>query len=95
MGTGHHGQPRGAADVVVGLQLAGLEDDLEVGVVPVGAGAGLTDGDDLVVHLLVATGQERATVDDHVDLVGSGGDGIRGVGELDPQRCPAAHGDPG
>ena len=34
----------------------------------------------------VAPGQERAAVDDHVDLVGAGGDGVRGVGELDRQR---------
>ena len=32
MGAGHHRQPRRAAYVVVGLQLAGLEDHLEVGV---------------------------------------------------------------
>ena len=31
----------------------------------------------------VAAGEERAAVDDHVDLVGAGGDGVRGVGELD------------
>ena len=83
--AGHHPQPARAADVVVGLQLAGLEDHLEVS-----APAGLADGDDLVVHVLVAAGEEGAAVDDHVDLVGPGLHGVLGVGELDVEGGAAA-----
>ena len=84
VGAGQHGQPRRPADVVVGGQLAGLEDDLEVGVA-----AGRPGGDDLVVDVEVAAGQEGAAVDDHVDLVGAGLDGGPGVGQLDVERRPA------
>ena len=52
--------------------------------------AGLLDRDDLVEDLEVAAGEEGAAVDDHVDLVGAGGDGVPGVGELDRQAGPAA-----
>ena len=45
--------------------------------------------DDLVEDLEVATGQEGAAVDDHVDLVGAGRDRVAGVGELDVHRGPA------
>ena len=51
--------------------------------------AGLLDGDDLVVHLAVAAGEEGAAVDHHVDLVGARVDGHRGVGQLDRQRRAA------
>ncbi len=44
--------------------------------------AGGLDGGDLVVDLGVAPGQERATVDDHVDLVGTGVHGVPRVSEL-------------
>ena len=70
---------RRAADVVVGRQLAGLEDHLEVGARRRPA----FDRDDLVEDLQVAAGEERAAVDHHVDLVGAGLDGVRGVGELE------------
>ena len=88
--TGHHRQPAGATYVVVGLQLAGLEDDLEVGALAVRAGTGLTHRDDLVEDPLVVAGEEGATVDDHVDLVGTGLHRVAGVGELDVQCGPAA-----
>ncbi len=55
-----------------------------------GVAARLLDGDDLVVHLEVAAGQERAPVDDHVDLVGAGRDGVLVFGELDRHARPAA-----
>ena len=77
---------RRAADVVVGLQLAGLEDHLEVRRRPQAS----RDRDDLLEDLQVAAGQERAPVDDHVDLVGAGLDGVAGVGQLDVQRGAAA-----
>ena len=38
----------------------------------------------------VAPGEERAAVDDHVDLVGAGLDGVAGVGELDVEGGAAA-----
>ena len=47
-------------------QLAGLQDHLEVR-----RPARRLDRDDLLVDLKVASGQERAPVDDHVDLVGA------------------------
>ncbi len=83
--AGHHRQPAGAADVVVGLQLAGLEDHLEMRTGTVRADTGLAHGHDLLVHLEVAPGEERAPVDHHVDLVGTGLDGVGGVGQLDVQ----------
>ena len=64
--AGRHRQDRGAADVVVGAELARLQDHLEVRL----AGR-LLDGGDLVVDLLVVTAQEGAAVDDHVHLVGA------------------------
>ena len=84
VGAREQREPGGAAHVVVARQLAGLQDDLEVG-----AAAGLLDGDDLVVHLAVAAGEEGAAVDHHVDLAGARVDGERGVGQLDRQRRPA------
>ena len=47
------------------------------------------DGDDLVVDLPVATREEGAAVDHHVDLVGAGGDRVAHVGELGPERRAA------
>ena len=85
VGAGEHAEPGGPAHVVVGDELAGLQDDLEVRVA-----AGLLDGDDLVEHLEVAAGQEGAAVDHHVDLVGAGGDRVPRVGELDLEAGPAA-----
>ena len=81
---------RGPPDVVVGLQLAGLEDHLQVRRAAVGAPARLADRDDLVVHVEVAAGQERAPVDHHVDLVGAGLHRQPGVGELDLAARPPA-----
>ena len=81
---------QGAADVVVGLQLAGLEDHLEVGAGSIRPGARFADRDDLVVHPLVVPGQERAPVDHHVDLVGAGLDRVLGVGQLHVERGAAA-----
>src|SRR5262245_39913453 len=79
--AGQHREPRRAPDVVIGGQLTGLEDDLEVR-----RATRLLDGDDLVVHLRVTAGQERATVDDHVDLIRAGRDRVGRVGELDAER---------
>ena len=67
-----------AAHVVERLELARLEDDLEVGVA-----AGGLDRHDLVEHGRVVARQEGATVDDHVDLVGAGLDRRARLGELD------------
>ena len=76
--AGEHREVGRAADVVVGDELAGLHDDLEVG----GAAGGLDLGD-LVEDREVVAREERPAVDDHVDLVGAGLDGVAGVGELD------------
>jgi len=65
-------------DIVVGGQLAGLQDHLEPD-----RPAGILDGRDLVEHLAVVAGQERATVDHHVHLGGAGVDGEPGVGQFD------------
>ena len=51
--------------------------------------AGLVHGDDLVEDVQVVAGQERAAVDDHVDLVGAGRRRRPDVGELDVQAGPA------
>src|ERR1035437_2598988 len=85
-----HGQPCGAAHVVVGHQLAGLKDDLEVrrGAMGPLQGTLLPDRRDLVEHLEVPAGQERPTVDDHVDLMRTGPQCVAGVGELDRHRGP-------
>src|SRR5680860_445580 len=88
--AGGHRQPRRTTDVVVRRQLTGLADHLQVraGLLgPLGAFAGLADGDDLVVHVEVAAGQERAAVDHHVYLVGPRLDGVLGVRELHVERC--------
>src|SRR5688500_18712676 len=83
--AGEHRQPGGAADVVQGDQLAGLEDDLEVRLP-----AGFPDRHDFVEDVEVAAGEEGAAVDDHVDLVGAVGHRVPDVGERDPPAGPAA-----
>src|SRR3954452_3142476 len=83
--AGQHRQPGGPADGVEGDQLPGLQDDLEVR-----GPAGLLDRDDLLEDVQVAPGQERAPVDDHVDLVGTVGHGVPDVGELHRPAGPAA-----
>ena len=80
---------RGAAHVVVGRQLAGLEDHLEVGASS--PQASLTATISSKTSQVVA-GQEGAAVDDHVDLVGAGRDRVRGVGELDRAARPGRWG---
>ena len=87
VGAGGHREDRRAAHVVVRLELAGLEDDLEVRV----AGR-LLDLDDLLEHGRVVAGQERAAIDDHVDLVGAGVDRRARLGELDVTERLAATG---
>src|SRR4029453_15166121 len=74
VGAREEREPGGAAHVVVARELAGLQDDLEVGLA-----ACLLDGDDLLVHLPVAAGEEGPAVDHHVDLVGARVDGHRHV----------------
>ena len=83
-------EPARPPHVVVGVELAGLEDDLEARVAAVRPAAGLLDGHDLLEDLAVLPGQEGAAVDHHVDLVRAGGHGVRGVRELDPQRGASA-----
>ena len=68
VGAGGHRQDARTPNVVVRLELAGLEDDLEMGV----AGR-LLDLDDLLEDGQVVTREECATVDDHVDFVGARG----------------------
>src|SRR5262249_32446413 len=79
--AGQHSGPPRPPDAVQAGPLTGLEDDLEVR-----RATRLLDGDDLVVHLRVTAGQERATVDDHVDLIRAGRDRVGRVGELDAER---------
>ena len=81
VGSGRHREQRGAADVVVGAELARLEDHLEVG-----ASARLLDPHDLVEDLRVAAREEGSAVDHHVDLVGAELDGVAHVCELDVDR---------
>src|SRR5712691_5903802 len=45
--------------------------------------ARLLDRDDLIVDALVVTGEKRAAVDDHVDLVRAGPHGLFCLGDLD------------
>jgi hypothetical protein len=66
------------SDVVERLQLAGLEDDLEMG-----RGTRRLDRHDLIEHRGVVARQECPAVDDHVHLVGTGLDGLTCLGELD------------
>jgi len=56
-----------------GNEFAGFEDDLEVS-----GAAGFLHGGDFVENADVIAGEERAAVDDHVDLVGAIGDGTAG-----------------
>ena len=81
VGAGRDREQRGAADVVVGAELAGLEDHLQMR-----GAARLLDPDDLVDDLRVAAGEEGAAVDHHVDLVGAELDRLAHVGELDVDR---------
>ena len=81
VGAGGDGDQRGAAHVVVRPELARLEDDLQVRVA-----AGLLDADDLVEDLRVAAREERAAVDDHVDLVGAEFDDRARLRDLDVGR---------
>jgi hypothetical protein len=78
VGPGEHGEPRCSTDVVEGAELTRLQDHLEVG-----GAACLLDRDDLVVDEREVTGEECSSVDDHVDLVGTGRDGVARVHELD------------
>ena len=79
--AGQQGQPGRPADVVVGGQLAGLQDDLEPGRSPQACLTATISSNTCAV----VAGQERAAVDHHVDLGGAGVDGELGVGELDRQ----------
>ena len=72
---------RRLADVVVGDELAGLEDHLEVRFA-----ARLLDRGDLVEHLGELAREEGAAVDHHVDLVGAELDGAPRVGDLHFER---------
>jgi hypothetical protein len=64
VGAGGDREQARATDVVVRAELTGLEDDLQVRVA-----ARLLHSAHLVVDLGVVAGEERAAVDDHVDLV--------------------------
>ena len=77
-------EQRRAPHVVVGPELAGLEDHLEVRVA-----ARLLHLHDLVVDLRVAAGEERAAVDDHVDLVRAELDRRANVRDLHGRRVLA------
>src|SRR4029079_12293411 len=70
-----------ATNVVVGAQLARLQDHFQVRVT-----AGFLHLDDLVVDLRVAAGEEGAAVDHHVDLVGAESDRLANIGELHRER---------
>src|ERR1700722_13688449 len=86
IGPGQHRQPGGAAHVVQRDQLAGLQDHLEVGIVP----ADLVHRGDLVEDQPVLPGEERAAVDHHVDLVGARRDRRPDIGQLHVRAAPAA-----
>lgn len=64
--AGVDGEVAGEADVVEGLEFAGFEDDLEVGLA-----AGVADGGDFVEDAAVVAGEESAAIDDHVDFIGA------------------------
>ena len=82
--AGQQRQPGRPAHVVVGRELAGLQDHLQPGVPQAAFTA-----DDLIEHLAVAAGQERAAVDHHVDLVGARVDRHPRFGQLDLETGPA------
>ncbi len=65
----HHGDARGLRDHLVVLEVAGPEDDLQVG-----RAARVAHGHELVVELAPASSERELTSDDHVDLGGSGRD---------------------
>ena len=70
------GETAGANDLVV-AQVAGLEDDLEGQ-----AGAGRLDLLDVLADRVVVAREERADVDDHVDLLRAELDGVGGLEDL-------------
>ena len=76
---------RGELDVVVGEELAGLEDDFEVGFA-----AGFADGGDFFGDFVELAGEEGSAVDDHVDLIGALGDGELDVFEAEAERVLSA-----
>ena len=78
VGTRSDGDVAGQTDLVVGAELAGLEDHFQACIT-----AGLLDGGDLVEDEVVVAAVEPAAADDHVDLVGTLADGEPGVGDLD------------
>src|SRR5699024_4680281 len=82
VGPGPDRQMGSTAHVVVGHQLPGFQYDFQVR-----APTGLLDRGDLLEDLEVVTGQEGATVDDHVDLGRALGDRVAGVDELGLQGC--------
>ncbi len=81
VGPADHRRPACTPDVVVSDELTRLEDHLEVR-----PPAGGLYRPHFVEHQPVMAGQKRAPVDDHVDLVGPGGDRVGDVCELDRQR---------
>ena len=87
--AGEHRQPGGPAHVVVGLASSPVS---RITLRWRRSRTACLDRDDLVEHLQVAAGQERAPVDHHVDLVGAGGHRVAGVGELDRPAAPARTG---
>ena len=66
IGAGSHRQHGGAPNVVVRLELARLEDHLQVGGI-----TRILDLDDLLENRQVIAAQEGAPVDHHIDLVGA------------------------
>ena len=52
-------------------------------------GNGCADGGDVGAHRFEITGHGGADVDDHVDLVGARGNGLRGLGGLDRRKALA------
>src|SRR5229473_6848124 len=77
VGARRHGEDARPAHVVVGPELAGLKDHLQVR-----GPARLFDCDDLLVHLLVVAGEERTAVDHHVHFVGARRDRFLDLGDL-------------
>ncbi len=90
IGHGADGQVAGAAYVVERFQLTGLKNHLQVRGSPVLTRTGLLGVRDLVGDFVVAPREERAAVDDHVDLISPGGDGAPNVLEPNFERILAA-----
>ena len=74
----------GEADVVVGLEFAGFEDDFEVR-----GAAGFFHGGDFVGDAVVISGEENAAVDDHVDFIGAIAGGAADFLQFQAQRHEA------